>query len=97
MVLILEGNSEIGAHACSYMVHLICLRHLFRSRVVKNPIIFFFRKYLILLQVSDFDKNVRFRKYTSNFGKGDSHNFTFLTVQSQGAPLNVLLGKGALE
>ena len=31
MVLILDGNSEIGAHVLSKIGNLICLEHLFRS------------------------------------------------------------------
>ena len=36
MVLIIDGNSEIGAHVWSYFGYLICERLLFRSRVVAN-------------------------------------------------------------
>ena len=32
MVLILDGNSEIGAHVRSNLCYFICLRHLIRSR-----------------------------------------------------------------
>ena len=38
MVLILDGNSEIGAHLSSNLCYLICVRHLFRSRAVTNLI-----------------------------------------------------------
>ena len=34
VVLILDGNSEDGAHANSEIGNLICVRHLFRSKVV---------------------------------------------------------------
>ena len=34
MVLILDGNSEIGAHVWSEIGAKICLRHLFRSTAV---------------------------------------------------------------
>ena len=27
MVLVLDGNSEIGAHVRSYLCYLICIRH----------------------------------------------------------------------
>ena len=37
MVLI-DGNSEIGAHVRSNLCYLICLRHLIRSRAVTNRI-----------------------------------------------------------
>ena len=37
MVLILDANSEIGAHVERKLCHLICLRHLIRSREVTNP------------------------------------------------------------
>ena len=44
MVLILVGNSEIGAHVLwSKLCYLICLRHLIRSRAIANRI-FFLRK-----------------------------------------------------
>ena len=35
MVLILDGNSEIGAHKANFL-HFICIRHLIRSRAVAN-------------------------------------------------------------
>ena len=37
-VLILDGNSEIGAHMLSDLEYLICSRHLFTSRIVTNQI-----------------------------------------------------------
>ena len=40
MVLISDGNLEIGAHVRSNICYLICLRNLIRSRAVTN--IFFF-------------------------------------------------------
>ena len=36
MVFILDGHSEIGARAWSDLGNLICSRHLFRSKEVKN-------------------------------------------------------------
>ena len=36
MVLIMDGNSEIGVHMCSQIGTLICLRHLPRSTSVAN-------------------------------------------------------------
>ena len=36
MVVIFDGNSEIGAHAQSAIVDLICLRHSFGSRSVED-------------------------------------------------------------
>ena len=36
MVLILDGNSEIGAHAWCHLCYLICLRHLYGSSAVTN-------------------------------------------------------------
>jgi len=38
MVLILDGNSEIGAHVRSKPCYLICLRHLIRSKAVSKRI-----------------------------------------------------------
>ena len=35
-MLILDGNSEIGAHMSSEIGKLICLRHLFKSTAVAN-------------------------------------------------------------
>ena len=40
MVLILDGNSEIGAHVGWNICYLIWLRHLIRSRAVRNRIFF---------------------------------------------------------
>ena len=40
MVLILDGNSEIGAHVICNLFHLICLRQFIRSRGVTNFILF---------------------------------------------------------
>ena len=36
MMLLLDGNSEIGAHLRSDIVNLICSMHLIRSRAVSN-------------------------------------------------------------
>ena len=36
MVPILDGNSEIDAHARTYLCYIICLRHLIRSGAAKN-------------------------------------------------------------
>ena len=44
MVLILNGNSEIGTHVRSNFCELICLRHLIISRAVMNWIFFFSAK-----------------------------------------------------
>ena len=38
MVLIFDGNSEIGTYVLSDFGYLFCLRHLIRSRVVTNLI-----------------------------------------------------------
>ena len=43
MVLILDGNSGIGAQVSSNLCYLICLRHLLRSGVFKNRIFVFKR------------------------------------------------------
>ena len=40
MILILDGNLEIGAHARNNLCYLIFLTHLIRSQAVKNRIIF---------------------------------------------------------
>ena len=40
MVLILDGDSEIGSHVISNIWYLICSRHLIRSRAVANRILF---------------------------------------------------------
>ena len=41
MVLILDGNSEIGAHVWSNFCYFICVRHSIKSRVVINRIGYF--------------------------------------------------------
>ena len=43
MVLIIDGNSEIGTHVRNNLCYLNCLRHLLRWRAVTNRI-FFLRK-----------------------------------------------------
>ena len=50
MVLILDGNLEIGAHVGSNLCYLICFRHLIISRVITNRI-FYTKKKLIFLHV----------------------------------------------
>ena len=40
MVLILDGNSEMGAHVRNNSCNLTCLRHLNRSRADPNQIFF---------------------------------------------------------
>ena len=40
MVLIIDGESEFGTHVNRIICHLICLRHLMRSRAVTNLILF---------------------------------------------------------
>ena len=48
MVLILDGNSAIGAPVRSNVVFFICSRHLIRSRGVTYRIIFSLKKYFVL-------------------------------------------------
>jgi len=49
MVLILNGNSEIGTHVKSNLCYLICLRHLIRSRVVTNRnLVFSLKRFFFL-------------------------------------------------
>ena len=43
MLLILDGNSEIGTHVTSNLCYLACLKYLIRSRAATKRI-FFFRK-----------------------------------------------------
>ena len=38
MVLILDGNYDIGAHVRRILCYFICLRHLIKSREVTNRI-----------------------------------------------------------
>ena len=45
IVLILVGNSEIGAHVRSHLCYLISLKHLIRSEKVTNLILFFGNNY----------------------------------------------------
>ena len=49
-VLILDGNSEIGVHARNDACYLICLRHLFRSRLVTNLKLFSRKELFFLLR-----------------------------------------------
>ena len=52
MVLILDGNSDIGVHVRSNLCYLTCLRQLNRSRAVTNRILFLLRKtYISFLRV----------------------------------------------
>jgi len=44
MVLILDGNSEMGAHVRSNLLYVICIIHLIRARAVTNRILFFSEK-----------------------------------------------------
>ena len=39
MVLILDGNSEIGAHVKSNLSYLFCIRHLIKRKELTNPTI----------------------------------------------------------
>ena len=37
ILLIIDGNSEIGAHVwCGRIENLICLRHVFKSTAIEN-------------------------------------------------------------
>ena len=54
MVLILVGNSGIGAHDLSVLGYLIRLRHLIRSRAVKNLILFFFKRDMIFFKCAQY-------------------------------------------
>ena len=40
IVLILDGNLEVGAHVMGILCYLICSRHLIRSRAVTNRFFF---------------------------------------------------------
>ena len=44
MVIVWNGNSEIGAHLWNDLGNLICSRHFFRPRAVTTLIFFFLRK-----------------------------------------------------
>ena len=44
ILIILDGNSEIGSQGRSNLGYLICLRHLFGPRAVKNLVFFFYKK-----------------------------------------------------
>ena len=48
MVLILDGNSEIGAQVRSNLCYLICLKHLIRNKAVSNRVIFSEKTYVPL-------------------------------------------------
>ena len=49
ILLILDGNTDIGVHIRRLLWHLICLRHFLRSREVTIRIFFFSEKNPILL------------------------------------------------
>ena len=48
MVLLLDGNSKIGAPVRSNLCYLICLRHLIRSVTVANLIVFLQIRHIFL-------------------------------------------------
>ena len=48
MVPLLDGNSEIGEHVRSILCYLNCIRHLIRSRAVKNRVFFLKNTYFPL-------------------------------------------------
>ena len=53
LVLIIDGNSVIGAYVWSHLVYLICLRHLFRSGTGTKLIFFFLKKRPVFLNTWD--------------------------------------------
>ena len=54
LILISDGNSDIGAHVWSNICYLICLRHLFRSRAV-TIFFFFFRRNIFSFFFAQYD------------------------------------------
>ena len=62
MVLILDGNSEIGAHLWCDIGQLICLKHLFRPSAVTYLIFSSSQKRPILLQTHATFSGLTFKK-----------------------------------
>ena len=54
MVLVLDGNTEIGTHVKRNLEYLICLRHLIRSKVVTNRLLFL-RVYIFFFMRAQID------------------------------------------
>ena len=48
IVLILDGNSDTGAHVINNLCYFICLRHLIRSSAVTNRVFFFSEKTYVI-------------------------------------------------
>ena len=67
-VLILDGNSEKGAHARSNICHLICLRHSIRSSAVTKS--FFFKSennFFLYALCSELPSNISTMRYVGPF------------------------------
>ena len=66
MVIILDGNSEIGAHVRSNFCYLTPLRHLIRSIAVTNLIFFFILKMTYLpIYVRDVSEEKKVNSFTT--------------------------------
>ena len=55
VVLILDGNQETSMHAKNNLCHLICLRHLSRSRAVSNRIFSYKRPIFIYVCATHYE------------------------------------------
>ena len=68
MLLILDGNSDIGTHVRSNLYDQICLRHSIRSKAVTIWIFFSEKNYVLLVRTildsnSDIGAHVRINLY----------------------------------
>ena len=58
MVIILDGNLVVGAHVRRDLCYLTCLRHLFKSKGVKNRISFSTEKTYFPATYSELPSNI---------------------------------------
>ena len=78
MVLILDGNFELAAHVRSNLCYLICLRHLIRSKAVKNRIVFL-RKKLHAYECTEVPSNISTMLCNNPLSQLITHQITFLS------------------
>ena len=55
MLLILDGNSEIGTHVTSNLCYLACLKYLIRSRAATKRIFFSEKTYFLYARATCFE------------------------------------------
>ena len=95
MVLILDGNSEIGAHMRSDLDYLTCLRHLFRSRAIT-------KLYFLQQKLQDFESLLRESFLRRKgippflFGKPFKHVMEVVTEKYNTLPVALITSSGKL-